>query len=377
MARLNAVHLESLVLLMIRIIFAILVLLHGLIHWMGFAKAFGYADIKTITGQISRPMGITWLLAALLFMISAILLFANKPAWWMIAVPAALLSQAAITLSWHDAKFGTIANIIILVAIVLSWGNRQFENRFRKDVQQQLDRQQSMQPVLVTEADLALLPAPVQRYLRVCGVVGKPRVLNMRAEFEGEMREKGKDFFPFHAVQYNFFDAYSRLFYMTAQMKGMQVPGYHRYADMHASMDIRLFGRFPVVRHSGPVMDRTETVTLFNDMCLMAPATLIDPRIRWEARDSLSAKAIFTNGPITISAVLYFNTDGLLVNFISDDRTEVNANMQIPFSTPIHSWQVIDGRQVIKEGDGVWHYPDGAFVYGKFRLKRIDYNVEE
>jgi hypothetical protein len=360
-----------------RIVIAILILLHGLIHWMGFAKAFGYADIKTITGQISRPMGVAWLLAALLFIVSAVLLWANKPAWWMIAVPAVLLSQAAITQSWHDAKFGTIANIIILVAIVLSWGNWQFEHRFRKDVQLGLDRQRLLQPALVTEAELTPLPEPVQRYLRVYGVVGKPRVLNMRVEFEGEMREKGKDFFPFHSVQYNFYDEYSRLFYMTARMKGIQIPGYHRYADKHAGMDIRLFGLFPVVRHSGPVMDKTETVTLFNDMCLMAPATLIDPRIRWEARDSLSAKAIFSNGTITISAVLYFNADGMLVNFVSDDRTEVNRNMQIPFSTPIHSWQEIDGRLVIKEGDAIWHYPDGAFVYGKFRLKRIDYNVAQ
>ena len=360
---------------MIRIIIAILVLLHGMIHWMGFAKAFGYAEIKSITGQISRPMGITWLLAALLFTVSAVLLFANKPAWWMIAVPAALLSQAAITQSWHDAKFGTIANLVIMVAVVMSWGNWQFERSFRKDVRMQLERQRSLQAALVTEADLAHLPAAVQRYLRTCGVIGKPRVLNMRVEFEGEMRDRNRGFFPFHSVQYNFFDDYSRLFYMTARMKGMDVPGYHRYADRRASMDIRLFGLFPVARQSGQVMDKTETVTLFNDMCLMAPAALIDPRIRWEPGDSLSAKAIFTNGNITVSAVLYFNADGQLVNFISEDRTEINANLHIPFSTPVHRWQVMGGRQVIDEGDAVWHYPDGPFVYGKFRLKRIDYNV--
>jgi hypothetical protein len=362
---------------MMRIAIAILVLLHGLIHLMGFTKAFGFAQITAISSRISKPMGMVWLLATLLFTVSAILLFANKPEWWMIAVPAALLSQAAITKSWHDAKFGTIVNFIIMVAVVLSWSNWQFEHRFRSDVRHQLERQGIIQPGLVTEADLSTLPPSIQRYLRACGVVGKPRVLNMRLEFEGEMREKGKDFFPFHSVQYNFFDDYSRLFFMTAWMKGMQVPGYHRYAGQHASMDIRLFGLFPVVRQSGPVMDKTETVTLFNDICLLAPAALIDPRISWEARDSLSTKAIFTNGDITISAILFFNAEGQLVNFISEDRTDVNANLQIPFSTPVHRWQMIDGRQVIDEGDAVWHYPDGPFVYGKFRLKRIEYNVEQ
>jgi uncharacterized membrane protein YphA (DoxX/SURF4 family) len=362
---------------MLRVVVAILLLLHGLIHLMGFTKAFGFAEIKTIAAQISKPMGLAWLFAALLCTASSLLLFSGKTSWWMIALPAMMLSQALIIPHWQDAKFGTIANLLILLAIVLSWGSWQFERSFLKDVRHELRRHQSEQAQPVTESDLSPLPAPVQRYLRKSGVVGRPRVLNMRVEFEGEMREKGKDFFLFHSVQHNSFDAYTRLFYMTARMKGIDVPGYHRYTDRHASMDIRLFGLIPVVRHSGPVMDKTETVTLFNDMCLMAPATLIDPRIRWEARDSLSAKAMFTNGTITISAILYFNTDGMLVDFVSDDRTEVNHNMQIPFSTPIRSWQEINGRTFISEGDAVWHYPDGAFVYGRFRLKRIEYNVQE
>ena len=124
-------------------------------------------------------------------------------------------------------------------------------------------------------------------------------------------------------------------------------------------------------------MDSTETVTLFNDMCLLAPASLIDPRIRWEARDSLSAGARFTNGPITISAVLYFNEKGQLVNFTSDDRTSIQQRMRVPFSTPVHAYREINGRQVLSEGDAVWHYPDGAFTYGRFRLTDIAYNVEE
>jgi hypothetical protein len=122
-------------------------------------------------------------------------------------------------------------------------------------------------------------------------------------------------------------------------------------------------------------MDKTETVTLFNDICLMAPAALLDPRIKWQQMDRLSVKAIFTNGQQQISAILYFNAAGALVNFVSDDRTEINANLHIPFSTPIHGWQQVDGRTLIREGDGVWHYPEGAFVYGKFRLKKIEYNV--
>jgi hypothetical protein len=295
----------------------------------------------------------------------------------MAAIPALVLSQLAIMQSWQNAKFGTIANIIILVAAILGWGNDRFENRFKKDLREQIGKQSNADPVLVRESDLATLPPPVRKYLQYSGVVGTPRVKNMRVEFEGEMRDKGKDYFPFHSVQYNFFEEPTRLFFMKARMKGMTVPGYHRYSGQHAAMDIRLFGLFPVVQESGSVMDTTETVTFFNDMCLLAPASLLDPRISWEERDSLSAKAVFTNGPITVSAVLYFNEQGQLVNFISEDRTAIQQKMKIPFSTPVHAYRAINGRQALAEGDAVWHYPDGAFTYGKFRLKSIAFNVDE
>src|SRR5229473_2026019 len=39
---------------------------HGLIHLMGFAKAFGYADLPQLTQPISRAWGVVWLVAACL-----------------------------------------------------------------------------------------------------------------------------------------------------------------------------------------------------------------------------------------------------------------------------------------------------------------------
>ena len=53
-------------------------------------------------------------------------------------------------------------------------------------------------------------------------------------------------------------------------------------------------------------MNMSETVTLFNDMCLFAPATLIDKEILWEPVDPRTVWARFTHNGITISAMLYF-----------------------------------------------------------------------
>jgi hypothetical protein len=107
---------------MFKSLFFLIVLIHGLIHLMGFAKAFNYAEISQLTQPISKPIGAGWGLAALLFIITAILFLMKKDGWWIWAIPALLLSQTLIILSWEDAKFGTIANLIVLAAIIIGLG---------------------------------------------------------------------------------------------------------------------------------------------------------------------------------------------------------------------------------------------------------------
>lgn len=358
---------------MLKFLLAFIILVHGLIHFIGFAKAFNYGNITQITREISKPFGMLWLATAFLFIAATILFLLKKDAWLFFGLTVVIISQILIFTVWNDAKFGTIANTLILAAIVLNWGSYRFEQGYKNDVKENLQRTNKLKTDLLTVQDLQSLPAPVQRYLRYVGALNKPKVKNMRILFEGQMREKGKEFFPFTCEQYNSFDEPTRLFFMNAKMKGITVPGYHKYSNATAMMDIRLFGLLSVVKRSGKDMDQAETVTLFNDMCLMAPATLIDKRIAWQAIDSHSARATFTNHAITISASLYFSEQGQLINFISNDR-DVN---HYPFSTPVRNYKNINGINIMTYGETIWHYPDGKFIYGKFNLTEIEYNVSE
>ena len=361
---------------MLKIVLAVFILLHAMIHLMGFAKAFQFAELKQLTLPISKPMGFIWLLTTLVFLMAIVLLFLNKAQWTVLAASAIILSQFLIILNWKDAKFGTIANVLILISIIMAWGSTHFENKYKKDVKTSMSLiDKSLNPV-ITEEDIKVLPEPVQRYLKYVGVINKPRVTNMRVKLRGEMRDKGKEFFEFESEQYNFMNEPTRLFFMKAKMFGVTVPGYHKYSESKASMDIRFFGLFKIVYHDGEVMDKAETVTVFNDMCILAPATLIDKRIKWEQIDNNTVKAQFTNHSITISAMLYFNEKGQLINFISKDRSAVSDMKQYPFSTPISSYKQIRGYNIFENAETVWQYPDGLFTYGKFHLVDIEYNVE-
>ena len=359
-----------------RIVLVLLIILHGLIHLMGFAKAFQFGEMAQFAKEISRPMGILWLLAALLFIVTAIGFFLRKDWWPILGISMVILSQGLIFTTWADAKYGTIANAIILVTAIIGQSNLTFENSFKEDVAAAMSVV-APSPDILKNNDLESLPECVQNYLRYVGALGKPKVYNMKIVFTGEMRDKGKDWFKFTSEQYNFFGSPTRLFFMKAQVMGLPTYGYHKYTTEVANMRIKLLSLFSVVDLSEPELYPTETVTFFNDLCLFAPAALIDDRISWETLDSLSAKATFNNKGTTISAILYFNEKGQLTNFVSKDRYSVSEMKAFPFSTPACNYKNINGYQLPSYGEAIWHYPDMDFVYGKCEVVDISYNVTD
>lgn len=231
---------------------------------------------------------------------------------------------------------------------------------------------------LVEESDLASLPALMQAYLRRVGAIGRPRVRNMRVAFAAQMRgSETEKWMQATAEQYEFFDPPARLFHMRASRGGIPFDVYHRYVDGAATFQVRLAGIFPIVNKSGPVLTRTETVTLLNDIVIMAPAAVLDLPFTWETLGDRTVRVTFTNAGNTVSAVLTFDAAGDLVDFLSNDRTQEDAkrSRNLPWSTPISGYREIGGIRVGALGDANWVEESGEWTYGKFEIRGIAYNV--
>jgi hypothetical protein len=252
---------------------------------------------------------------------------------------------------------------------------------YRKAVIEALEFIRFKEVEILTETDIQHLPAIVQKYLHYSGTIGKPKVLNFRAEFKGGIRSKStENYMPLQSVQYNFLtDNPSRLFYIVAKKKGIPAKGIHLYKNQSAIMLIKIFGLFTVADAKGKEMNQGETVTLFNDMCFMAPASLIDRKIVWEEIDSLTIDAKFTNGTITVGATLYFNEYGELINFISNDRfetTDGKTYINYPWMTPVTGYININGYRLPSGAKLVYKHPEEDFCYGEFNLVSIEYNCK-
>ena len=363
------------------LVLAIFLLVHGLIHLLGFVKAFRFAELPQLTQPISPFLGVLWLIALLLFLAAAGSLFVWPRWWWAVGTCAIVVSMLAIVPSWPDAKFGALANLIALLGVVFGFvgqGPVSLLAAYDRDVDRGLARFTPGEPI--TDAELAHLPAPVQQYLRRNGVIGQPRVRNFRARMHGRIRN-GPDarWMPLTAEQYNFVDEPARLFYLNASMLLIPVQGYHRYVGPSATMHVKAAALVPVVDVSGDEMNQGETVTMFNDMCVMAPATLIDAAIAWEPVDARTARASFTNAGQTIRAELSFNEGGELTNFWSDDRYQTSPDgksvKKVRWSTPLDGYRSFGPVRLASGGEARWHEPGTDYAYIELTLDDVQYNL--
>lgn len=356
---------------------------HGALHLLGAAKGLGWAEVSQLTEPISTGLGAVWLAAAVVTVASGVLLVARVRWWWIVGAVAVVSSQAVIFTSWADAKAGTIANLVVLAAVVYGWasqGPRGARAEYRRRASGALDIPHLSG--VVTEVDLERLPAPVAAYVRQSGALGQPRLHSFRARFHGRIRGgPAKPWMTFTGEQVNTYGMQpDRLFFMDAELFGLPVEVLHVFTAGAATMRVRALSLFPMVNASGLEMDRAETVTIFNDLCILAPAALVDAPVTWRVVDDHRVCGTYTYGSNTIAAELLFNDDHELIDFVSDDRTAVSIDGAKTFtpqrwSTPISSYRHLGAVRLGTIGEAHWHAPEGEFAYLEFHLDEVTYNA--
>ena len=356
-----------------RLLFAIILFLHLFIHLIGFAKAnhwLGGVQENSIPGT----QGFLWLLVSVVLLVTAIYFLLHKPVWIILALPVVIISQTLIILNWEEAKFGSIFNFIILVVAIVSIAGWKFENSYREDKVKAILSNPGTQSFL-SQKDIEHLPKVIQNYISLSGAIGKPRIDNILIKFVGEMREYDEKWFKFRSEQFNTIKSPRRYFFMKAIFKGIPTKGYHRFDGRSAKMTIKPLSLIKVVNLQSKELLISEMVTYLNDICLFAPGALIDKKFSWEETGPKTVKVTFSNEGHSVSAILEFDEEGRLINFFSNDRYDVNKKKKFMFSTPVGGYTHFDGYRLAGYGEAVWHYPEEEFVYGKFEVKQVKYNI--
>lgn len=116
-----------------KIIIAVVLILHGLIHLMGTAAYLKLADVQGLAykttvlggrwdlGELGIGIfGVLWAVAAIGFVVVPIAWLMNKNWWRSALVVVTLLSLVLTALNWETAKTGVAVNLVNL-AILWLW----------------------------------------------------------------------------------------------------------------------------------------------------------------------------------------------------------------------------------------------------------------
>lgn len=112
---------------MIRVIAAIALIVHGLIHLLGFVVPWRLANVEGFTYKTTllsgnldvgdagiRVVGLLWLLGAIGLVAAGAALFASHPLWRPLTLWVTLFSLVITILGWPDSRFGALINVVIL-----------------------------------------------------------------------------------------------------------------------------------------------------------------------------------------------------------------------------------------------------------------------
>lgn len=99
-----------------------LLILHGLIHILGTLTEFNLVEIEDFSGKTlislsdatKKVLGVIWALVMIMFLVAAFGLYADLDWWRSLTIASIIISQILVIIWWPDAKFGTIANLLIV-----------------------------------------------------------------------------------------------------------------------------------------------------------------------------------------------------------------------------------------------------------------------
>ncbi|MGE5313067.1 MAG: DUF6544 family protein [Acidobacteriota bacterium] len=359
------------------LILPLIIFIHGLIHLMGFVKAYGLAELPQLGHAISRPAGMAWLTAAALFSISATAQYFNKDWWWIAALAAVIISQILIIGAWQDAKFGTGLNVLILFVALVGAGEWKFQEDSKRQLAEFLAGR-TPQRTVVTREMLSHVPPVVQRWLERSNMVGREMIHTVYMTQKGMMRTTPDgSWMPVQAEQW--FTIERPGFFWTADVKaapGVHLAGRDEYFHGRGHMFIKALSLYTVADATGKEVDQS-TMHRFMAEAAWFPSIALSGYLRWEQIDSLRARATMTYEGVTASGIFTFTPEGDMAAF------EAQRYYDRGGTTTLELWSVRNDPDGFREFDGIrigakssvtWKLKEGDFNWYRLEITGVSYN---
>lgn len=360
-----------------RILFILIIIIHGTIHLLGFIKAFEFKEVKALTLPISKTAGLFWLLATVLLLFYAISFLINLKQQSIVGLMAVVISQLLIIVFWKDAKFGTIANLIILAVVLVSFGKYQFQSMVKKETQQVLNATTINSNLLVTQSSLENLPIPVKRWLKNSGVVGKPYIATAKILQRAQLKMKPdqEQWLPATATQFTNLQVPAFIWNVEVKMNGfLSFFGRDKLVDGNGTMLIKLNSLFDIVNESGPKISEGSMQRYLGEL-VWFPTLALSEHITWQSVNDTTAIATLNYQGNEVSGTFSFNAEGDFIQFSTWRFMGNEANApRYEWVLEVQDYQFFEGYKIPSQMTATWKLPEGDWTWLKLQIDDVTYN---
>lgn len=229
----------------------------------------------------------------------------------------------------------------------------------------------------ITNAMLATLPDPVQRYLIYTGVIGKPCIRTVHLIYTGHFRTAAdKPWMPMRGEQ--FYSTQPPGFQWNACFRTFGLP-LVSVCDTYTGDEGRMRGRLAGLVTLFDVSDEKllqGTMLRYLQEMVWFPTAYLGNNITWQAVDDHAADVTFTHGGHSVTGRMYFDSHGRMLSFIAERYREHGGQYTLDtWSTPMTEYGTLEGLRVPVAGVGIWQLPEGDLAYINLRVKQLRYNL--
>jgi len=290
-------------------------------------------EFTGLSQEISRGNGMLWLFCFLLFGLTILLHSIGSSYWLAICLTAILLSQILVIIYWQDAKVGTIPNIIILSACLVSLSNISFNKMVNKERKAMLSSATKNQ-ALENQLAYSILPAPVQKWLSTNEGFFRDGLskVTIKQNLKIKLKPEQENWFTAKADQYFTLDPPAFNWSVNLQMNPIiTIVGRDKFEKGKGEMLMKIFSIIPVVYVKENAKLDQSALQRYLAEIIWFPQAALSSYINWEYVDANSAKATLSYLGATGSGIFYFNDEGEFVKFTAQRYKEIDADAK-PFN---------------------------------------------
>ena len=285
-------------------------------------------------------------------------------------------------MGWKVIGFVLVALALVVAVAILAGANRWRSDTRALHARMDAPRMATA-PTSYDPRELDGLPAPVQRYFRTVLNEGQPLITAVLMEHTGTFNMGTT------TAQWKRFRSTQRVvigrpgFVWDARIRmapGITVHVHDAYIGGEGILTARIFGLVTVMNQpSTPELAHGELMRFFAEAAWYPTALLPSQGVTWDAIDDSHARGTLVDGPVSVTLVFRFDTQGLISTVRSDGRYRVVDG--VPVATPwqgrFSGYERRDGMLIPLEGEVEWLPADGPTPYWRGRIQQIHYELGE